>query len=113
MLQELVDQLSKYLSGDQTLAQLSQWVSTIDWDEGGLAVDLRPLMGECELLVTEIEEGMRESSELIEFASAVIAAMYPMQELIFGSVNTTVTSSPSVFAEAGRVEYVTREMVFG
>ena len=104
MLQELVDQLSKYLSGDQTLAQLSQWVSTIDWGEGGLAVDLRPLMGECELLVTEIEEGMRENSELIEFASAVIAAMYPpVQVLKFGSVDSPSVPNASVTTEDRRL----------
>ena len=73
---ELVDILISYLSNWDTLSDLYYWISGVSSDDPALVADrgLDETMGLLELLSTEIIEGLRPEIELIEAASAFVAA---------------------------------------
>ena len=73
---ELVNILTSYLSNWDTLHDLYYWISGVSSDDPALASDrdLDETMGLLELLSTEVIEGLRPEIELIEAASAFVAA---------------------------------------
>jgi len=78
---QLIDLLQRYLAGSADRDDLSQLTSDYDIWNAWQDVDpdiqaLRDIIGELELLITEIAEGFREESELRE-ASARVVHGYP------------------------------------
>ncbi len=103
MLNELRGQVLAYSSGASSLDSFSTWISSIDWSTGGgMSPEEREVLGRFELLVTEVEENLRDEGDL-QLAvlnwlatlgdEAGWAVRLPAVELQSGS--TTVRASPS------------------
>lgn len=71
---ELVQLLTTYLMGTRSLPDCAEWLAGIDWDDPDLTEEEQNSLGEFELLITEITEGLRQEAELWQAAATVVAA---------------------------------------
>ncbi len=58
--------------GQKNVADFSQWLSSINWDEGQLDDDTQGLLGPLELLATEVLEGLRPEAEFSQQISTLL-----------------------------------------
>ena len=56
------------------LGECVEWLASVDWDDPDLTPEERESLGQFELLLTEIAEGLREESEFREAAAGFVAA---------------------------------------
>ena len=82
----IIDLLTAYLMGWKTVRDCAEWIAGIDWNEPGLDGATKELVGEIELLVTEVLESLRPEAEFWAAASKLVA-----QET--GSVYCQLTST--------------------
>ena len=65
MLEELRRLLTAYLGGEASRRDLRQWLAEFDWsDVGDEALRLRDSVGELDLVLEEVSEGLRSEDEL-------------------------------------------------
>lgn len=77
MRQELVNLLSKYLSGEKSLDDCYEWLSGVSWDSLELRTDptLKNSLGRLELLATEAAEKMRPRRDFQRAASEIMGLL--------------------------------------
>jgi hypothetical protein len=73
MRRQIIDLLTAYLMGWKTVRDCAEWIAGIDWNNAGLDKATKALVGEIELLVTEVLEGLRPEAELWVEASKLVA----------------------------------------
>ncbi|MCX6024493.1 MAG: hypothetical protein NTZ05_22730 [Chloroflexi bacterium] len=65
----ITDALRHYLAGRMTLHELDSEIASFNWsDRSPEALAARPLVGDLLQVIIEVAEGLREESELREFA---------------------------------------------
>lgn len=84
-----------------SFGECRDWLASIDWDDPALTKDDWEALGELELILTEIGEGLREEAEFWEAAARVVAAN---TDVVYGAASigeisvtvgtTTVASRP-------------------
>ena len=73
-MKEVVQVLQSYLMRSLSFGECRDWLASIDWDDPALTKDDWETLGELELILTEIGEGLREEPEFWEVAARVVAA---------------------------------------
>ena len=100
-MKEVVQVLQSYLMRSLSFGECRDWLASIDWDDPALTKDDWETLGELELILTEIGEGLREVAEFWEAAVRVVAAN---TDVVYGAASigeisvtvgtTTVASRP-------------------
>ena len=100
-MKEVVQVLQSYLMRTLSFGECRDWLASIDWDDPALTKDDWEALGELELILTEIGEGLRQEAEFWEAAARVVAAN---TDVVYGAVSigeisvtagtTTVASRP-------------------
>lgn len=70
---ELINLLTAYLMGWKSIRDCAEWLAGIDWDNSNLDSATVDLIGNIELLVTEVLEGMRPEAEFWQEAAKIVA----------------------------------------
>ncbi len=73
VMNELVRLLEGYLMSSTGLGECAEWLAGVDWDDPALTQEERESLGQFELLLTEIAEGLREESEFRESADDFVS----------------------------------------
>lgn len=89
MIAELVNIAIEYLDRRKTISDVSEWLTCIDWDEGILDSESKKVLGRFELLITEINEGLRPEAELMQEVSDFV-----MRKISITSGSTDNESEP-------------------
>lgn len=87
----LIDILTAYLAGWKTMFDCAEWLSGVAWEELGRDPGMKNVLGELELLVTEVAEGLRAETAFSDAASDLVARVTGSRYVI-----GTAVSSPSV-----------------
>lgn len=99
---ELVNILSKYLTGKKSLCDVSEWFSCIDWNNIDIDSPISSLIGKFQLLVTEVSEGMRSESELwIEALSFVSNENYYWDIITDETYSWLIEFTPTTINQIG------------
>ena len=97
-MREVVQVLQAYLTRSLSFGECRDWLASVDWDDPALTKDDRESLGELELLLTEIGEGLRGEAEFWEAAARIVAAnlaiVYGPTNISEVSVTTGATSPP-------------------
>jgi hypothetical protein len=100
MLTELINIATEYSMGWKTIADVSEWLASINWDEGHLDNEMQELLGSLELLVTEVLEGLRPEAEFSQHISTLLIKLTSF--VANRNLNTTyISSSNSSRQESG------------
>jgi hypothetical protein len=97
---ELSNLLSSYLLGWKSLIDFAEWLASIDWEVMDLDSQLATILGELDLLCTEVREGLRPESNFVSKVSDLVAAnesciRYDISRLeVISSSATEVVQSP-------------------
>ena len=71
---EVTEALREYLLGDLTRGELNRFITAFDWtDLSAENLELQPIVGHLELLLEEIEEGLRPEGELQALVLTLLA----------------------------------------
>lgn len=70
---ELSGLSSAYSIGWKTLADFAEWLSGINWEEIDVDSSLAAILGELDLLCTEVTEGLRPESDFAGRVSDLVA----------------------------------------
>lgn len=96
---ELINIATEYSMGWKTIADVSAWLASINWDEGQLDDEMQELLGSMELLVTEVLEGLRSEAD---FSDHVATLLINLTSFVANrNLNTTYISS----SNSARQEY--------
>lgn len=72
------EQLQRYVRGDLSNTELADWLAAAEYDSG-LPQAERDILAEISLVLIEVEEGRRDTAEVLEIVAAVLAAASPEQ----------------------------------
>jgi hypothetical protein len=74
LIDEIKEELKSYLVGASSRSDLEAWLASIDWSaSANLSSEAKAILGELELLSTEIAEGLRQETELKAAARSWLA----------------------------------------
>ena len=87
MRRQIIDLLTAYLMGWKTVRDCAEWIAGVDWNNDNLDEQTATLVGDIELLTTEVSEGLRPEAEFLAEASRLVAQetgsvyfLQPLQE---------------------------------
>ena len=72
-MKDVIQQLQAYLLRSLSFDECRDWLASVDWNDPELTKEDWEILGELQLVLTEIGEGMREEPEFRETASRVVA----------------------------------------
>jgi len=108
MRRQIVDLLTAYLMGWKTVRDCAEWIAGIDWNDAGLDEATKALVGEIELLVTEVLESLRPEAEFWVEASKLVAqetnSVYFRQASTTDTVIASSSNENSVFPLAPEIK---------
>ena len=91
----LTDILTAYLAGWKTMFDCAEWLSGVAWEELGHDPGLKNDLGELELLVTEVAEGLRAEIEFSDAASDLVARVTGSRYVISSTVSNPAAADSS------------------
>lgn len=91
-MREVVQILQSYLMRSRSFGECRDWLASVNWDDPVLTKEDWETLGELELLLTEIGEGLRDEAEFWEAAGRVVAAKsdFVIGPVAFEEVSVTV-----------------------
>lgn len=81
MKRELTDLLIAYLAGWKTVLDINEWLAGVDWNDPAIGPENQGILGNLELLATEVIEGLRGE---FEFASEVAKLVAESTNIVYG-----------------------------
>lgn len=103
MRRRIIDLLTAYLMGWKTVRDCEEWIEGVDWDDTKLDESTKSLIGEIELIITEVMESLRPESEFWVEAARLVAqetnSVYFRQELTTDVVIASSSNENSVYPE--------------
>lgn len=103
---ELLNLLSAYLVGWKNISDCSEWLSSLDWEKIDKASTFAIILGELDVLCTEILEGMRSESEfeikVSDFVASKSCVRYsvPRTSIMISGSSTATTDNRTNFTVA-------------
>lgn len=85
-MRDAIQVLRAYLLRSLSFGECRDWLASVDWDDPALTKDDWEALGELELILTEIGEGLREETEFQEAASRIVSTM---TDFVFAPTTTT------------------------
>lgn len=72
-MRDVIQMLQAYLLRSLSFGECRDWLASVDWNDPALTKEDWETLGELELILTEIGEGLREETEFQETAARIVA----------------------------------------